>query len=563
MVVGCSSSLVGDDREGTWIEAAAEAGGDTAGEGGARRDTAGPSEQPPELPGEVGPEPFDRSCPPTDQTAQDRKLQTYSTVSLRWRPAKSTGPWSEARLSPGAGSSWSVESAFAAGPQQLQVVAVKDGRSRRLSPPPNAARGLPAGLVLAPSEGDLVLVFPFTGSYRVVLDEAGERLTVIPRIPSSGPFLEFARFLAALAGTPGDAKRLTEGLVSSGNTSGKYPLRQRGETLFVAAHPGGPAPRVAGSFTGWATGPLLMTAVPGTDLYYLPVKVDPGVRHQYKLVSADGSRWWTDPMNGNIAWDAIPRAGVGEFNSVLLVVDKTDLESRLWRVRGFESKKLGNSRDLYVLLPAGYHGEQTRRYPVLYVNDGNESITRSHFDQIAGRTIAAGSCAPLILVFIPLANQKQRTAEYTFGDPGSLGEGYRDFVAQEVVPFVDRKWRTMTDPGSRGVAGASLGGLISYFIAHKWHSLFGRVAGQSSSFWWGQSALIYLYKSSPKRSGRYYMDSGYPKDNSDVTREMAAVMKTKGYTYKHIEKPGAVHDWADWARRFPGLLSYLWPPKGP
>jgi iron(III)-enterobactin esterase len=333
--------------------------------------------------------------------------------------------------------------------------------------------------------------------------------------------------------------------------------------LFLTLGDLRPGLSVAGSFNGWAAGQDLFLPLGGGQVGYVGRQVGGNARHAYKLT--DGASWFRDPKALEIEWDGFNPGTIGEFNSVFFT--QGAIPSGRLRLLRAHSNVLSNDREVYVFLPPGYDENPQARYPTLYFHDGNESIVRSQMDQVVRDEILAGQVAPLIAVFVALPSQNVRFAEYTFGTPGSLGDSYESFIADELVPLIDQKFRTLATPEARGIIGASLGGLISFHIGYERDDVFRRVGGQSSSFFWNNSEIVNRLATGPKKALRVYLDAGNVDgscgggDNCDVTRQMKAVLDSRGYTSLHVEQLFATHDWAFWNERLPGALRFLFPPS--
>jgi hypothetical protein len=120
-------------------------------------------------------------------------------------------------------------------------------------------------------------------------------------------------------------------------------------------------------------------------------------------------------------------------------------------IRDFDSRILGNRRDVAVYFPPGYE-EGSVRYPVLYVQDGQNIFdpatayggTDWGLAQTCDRLIKAGEMAPVIIV-APY-NTSGRAGEYTpvpdAGYGGGNGDAYGRFLSDELKPFVDANLRT-------------------------------------------------------------------------------------------------------------------------
>jgi predicted alpha/beta superfamily hydrolase len=427
---------------------------------------------------------------------------------------------------------------------------------------------------------DVVLNVPVEGEYRLVLDlgRGTWEVSCDSRQPGPEGALEplsalrgsLAPLFAALRrggqGRPYGYCWERAGLVRSflelGSWSGFLPLREDNRVLFV--HRGAlPAPLyLAGSMNGWQAGLDRFEPVPGSDVHLLYREFAPGSLHHYKLHCS--GFWLTDPLNPWVVPDGcpIPLFQTGEFNSVLdLGRAPNERGDPLLRLR-FSSVLRGNERDIYVWLPPGYAREPERRYPVLYVQDGNEAVTRVWLHRRARQAVESGLTRPCILVFVALASQQERNYEYT---DRRGREEYAAMLVRELVPFIDGHFRTRPEHRFRGIAGASYGGAFSYFAAWRYPDTFGCVAGQGASFHVRNFELLDLYVRWPRRHLLLYMDSacptapGRPRDNHHCTCHAEQVLGAAGYRLRHLQRRDQPHDWPSWAERFPELLRTFWP----
>lgn len=171
------------------------------------------------------------------------------------------------------------------------------------------------------------------------------------------------------------------------------------------------------------------------------------------------------------------------------------------RHEDFVSARLGNSRALTVHLPPGYELDPSRRYPVLFMQDGQNLFEDNraafgvswHAAQTADHLCSAGRIRPFLLVGID--NTPARLDEYAiYHDPrheaGGRGEEYATFVVDEVKPFVDREYRTLTSPSHVAIAGSSMGGLVALTTAWRFPGVFGLCGVVSPSLWWCGSRIL-------------------------------------------------------------------------
>ncbi len=233
----------------------------------------------------------------------------------------------------------------------------------------------------------------------------------------------------------------------------------------------------------------------------------------------------------------------------------------------FHSDLLDNERKLVVYLPPGYDNQADRRYPVLYMNDGQNLFNEAEsyagvewrVDETAQRLIAAGAVEPVIIVGV--YNTPDRTAEFT---PGQKADAYADMLATEIKPFIDRIYRTRPEADHTAVAGSSLGGLAALHTAGRHPDVFHQAA-----------ALSPLLSVDGRRIAlpdpdavRLYLDMGTAGGTDyDVAQQLADARAltgdADGQRLSFLEIDGGRHTEADYADRFGEVLAYLFPADRP
>ena len=141
-----------------------------------------------------------------------------------------------------------------------------------------------------------------------------------------------------------------------------------------------------------------------------------------------------------------------------------------------------------------------------------------------------------------------RMGEYT--KPGY--EAYARSVVEEIVPEVSRRFRVFGSPRETAVMGSSLGGVVSFYMAWQYPAVFGYAACMSSTFS-HRDDLIDRVLSEPKSAAKFYLDSGWPGDNYEVTLAMAMALSHRGYRVRedflHLAFPLDEHDERAWGKR--------------
>jgi predicted alpha/beta superfamily hydrolase len=218
-----------------------------------------------------------------------------------------------------------------------------------------------------------------------------------------------------------------------------------------------------------------------------------------------------------------------------------------------DSKILGRKHLLRIYLPPGYGENTLRSYPVLYMQDGKNLFFPE--EAFLGRGWGVGNALHLLdgmnavdRVVVVGIHSGDRMSEYT--KPGY--EAYARSVVEEVKPEVERKIRVMKTPRETGVIGSSLGGVVSFYMAWEYPDAFGYAACMSSTFS-HKDDLVDRVLAEPKRTSRFYLDSGWPGDNYEVTLAMAMALARRGYRVRedflHLAFPLEEHDEQAWGRR--------------
>ncbi len=234
------------------------------------------------------------------------------------------------------------------------------------------------------------------------------------------------------------------------------------------------------------------------------------------------------------------------------------------------SPQLRNERDLLVYLPAS-HGADDRRFPVLYMHDGQnlfDPATSFAGEWQVDETMAAASLQGLEAIVVGVPNMRERRMnEYSPFDGASWGPGhgdaYIDFLATTVKPLIDRRFRTLPDRRHTGVAGSSMGGLISLYAFFARPDAFGFTAVMSPSLWLNDEAIFPVIEAAPFVPGRIYLDVGHLEGERHLenARRLRELLDRKGYQegvdLRSIEDESGHHNEAAWARRFRAALPVL------
>lgn len=236
---------------------------------------------------------------------------------------------------------------------------------------------------------------------------------------------------------------------------------------------------------------------------------------------------------------------------------------------GLWSPQLFNERDVYAYLPPSY-GTDGRRFPVVYMQDGQNLFDDAlsfagewHVDE----ALEAARDAPQCIIVGVSNTGERRIDEYTpFNDVrhgGGDGDRYLDFLVDTLKPLVDSDFATLPEREHTGIAGSSLGGLISLYGFFSRPEVFGFAAVMSPSIWFAErTALRWVWRATGNH-GRLYVDVGTREgrrtlaDARRLKRTLVRMGYVEGVDLRYVEAEGAAHNEAAWGARFPDALDFL------
>ena len=261
-------------------------------------------------------------------------------------------------------------------------------------------------------------------------------------------------------------------------------------------------------------------------------------------------------------------------------------------LHGVASPELGTTRDILVHLPAGALASG-RRYPVLYMHDGQNLFDAAtsfagewRVDETLADLMSEG--LELIVVGIPNAGDR-RSDEYTpyrgrgeDGSEGGDGRAYMRFVVETVKPLVDAAFPTLTDRGATGIMGSSDGALISLWATVEHGATFGLVGAMSAEVAGGQARMLGRLRRLAILPERVYIDVGglegsprspdpderrwaaaYPRDALRIRDALLSAGMREPDQLRFVFDPVGRHREADWARRLPDALRFLFGATSP
>ena len=307
---------------------------------------------------------------------------------------------------------------------------------------------------------------------------------------------------------------------------------------------------IAGDATGWSPS-LMMEKISGTEYWFCHARYEADARLEYKIV-VDQTNWKLDPLNNEIA-----HGGMGDNSELKMPQYKPaeyiyERDATPWGTFSdttIYSKFLKEPRQIRIYLPPQYENS-SEHYPVIIFHDGFEYFDRMAVRDVLDNMTFEKKICPVIAVFIQPVH---RDPEYS----GRLQKKYTQFIIKELMPFIDKNYRTKRGAANKATAGISNGGNISLWLAATHPDVFGKAGVQSSNV---EKNVLTVFGKKNLAGIDLYVDFG-KYDLPDLVprvQNLKQILETRGIKHKYIEYPEG-HNWAAWQKHFPLLLEYLFP----
>jgi predicted alpha/beta superfamily hydrolase len=218
--------------------------------------------------------------------------------------------------------------------------------------------------------------------------------------------------------------------------------------------------------------------------------------------------------------------------------------------RALTSAKIGQRYELLVSLPEGY-AKSGKSYPVLYVLDGWHFPLMTFIQQ---NSVYSKRMGPMIIVNVShgatdymALRARDFTPTKTSNEANSGGAAaFLDFLEQELIPFVDRTWRTV--PTDRGLLGHSYGGLFAIYALEQRPRLFQRIVAASPALDWDGRLLLTAARGRLRKLPapvRLDLSAGDENDTTASTTAFAKILdelKPAGLDYRFTVYRGENHN---------------------
>lgn len=220
------------------------------------------------------------------------------------------------------------------------------------------------------------------------------------------------------------------------------------------------------------------------------------------------------------------------------------------------SHNLKNHRSIYIYYPPNFTMQRSTPYPVVYVMDGQENISRGNLPEIFNNAILSKVLPPFLAVFVPHAGSR-RNLEYTPYYSNSRINLFHKYFVEEVVSKIEGMLPVDRNANTRILIGQSFGGTIVATLAAKYRTLFHRVIAQSGVYIFGHHSIRHLYESSTPNDAVFYLDSVQNKSESGQHMFFTKILQHHKIKYKH-NPTSAHHSYEEWKKNIVTGLIYLW-----
>jgi predicted alpha/beta superfamily hydrolase len=233
----------------------------------------------------------------------------------------------------------------------------------------------------------------------------------------------------------------------------------------------------------------------------------------------------------------------------------------------FYIPQLQRRRRISIYLPEGYQ-RSNKHYPVLYMHDG-----QNLFDEyLAGYgEWGVDECLDTLMkktgrecIVVGIDNGPRRMNEYNpfYLEKFGAGEGdaYVNFLVQTLKPYIDGKFRTLTNKENTIIAGSSMGGLISYYAVLRHPDVFGKAGIFSPAFWTADSIKSMTDSLGGQIHGMFFFYMGgnegdrYLADMNEICDKLGSI--SSSFIYKAVDGPG-VHNEQAWRKWFGEFFSWI------
>ncbi len=249
--------------------------------------------------------------------------------------------------------------------------------------------------------------------------------------------------------------------------------------------------------------------------------------------------------------------------------ERLGIKGALKEFKNFKASPLKGTKDVWIWLPPSYESQPHKRYPVIYMHDGQNVFNpllasfgnEWSVDEVLSDLISKKKVREAIVV-ASSSSPNNRNGEYTFNREGNL---YGQFLVENLKPFIDSSFRTLRSRKNTFLMGSSMGALISFTLLLKHPDTFSKAAGLSFPPFAHDDNLFHWLETIdlPTQKVEFYLDHGTVGQDGTYLEHVLRfieVLSLKGFSRESLKYevfPYADHTELDWARRVHHPLQFL------
>jgi len=332
---------------------------------------------------------------------------------------------------------------------------------------------------------------------------------------------------------------------------------------------------IAGSFNNWNAGSSAHQFVNvGNGAFTITLPISGAIQYKYTRGS-----WATVEGNSNGGFrpnrSKNTTAGDTIRDTVLSWEDlggtNSTAQPNVNRVTGFYMPQFNRTKAVMIYLPLDYQFTQ-KHYPVIYMHDGQNVFDAAtsfagewEVDETLNRLQI--DSADYGCIVVALESGTERLNELTpYTHPqygGGDGDKYIQFIIQNLKPWVDSTYRTLTTSDFTAIGGSSLGGLVSFYAHQTYPQTFGKALVFSPSYWFNDSVYLLPKANTSIVEGRIFQLAGAQEANGSVVvaiNRMNDSLVANGIlplNLKSVAKTDGQHSEWFWRREFGEAYRWL------
>ncbi len=314
--------------------------------------------------------------------------------------------------------------------------------------------------------------------------------------------------------------------------------------------------QLAGDMTAWRIQTdYEFKKIGKTKVWYLMKTFPRTARLDYKII-VNGS-WNLDSNNPNKQMSGFgynSAFSMPDYKPSVYLLARNNIEKgKISEAITLSSSSINRPVRYWVYIPAGY--ENLNNLPSMYVLDGQEYKYEGMGSMlnVLDNMIAEKLIKPIVVIFVdpvhPISSSNQRVELFL------NNANYAAFFKNELIPAIDKSFKTENNPNQRAILGTSYGGNCATYFGLQIPDVFKLIAPQSPSF---NSNIISLYaQANLLNFNKVFITTGVINDTESYANQLEQILISKKVPYQYI-KVNEGHSWGNWSALLDDILLYFY-----